>query len=335
MERDGVGEPDLPSISVAMATHNRRELLPRVLAPLLEDHATSEIVVVVDGSRDGSFELLEELAFRDARVRPVLIPPSGRSRAQQAAIDRTSGEVVLLLDDDVVGDPGLVTGHAAHHARARSVVLVGYMPPVLPPERAPGQFATFQYAREYEYTCAAYERDPRQVLLNLWGGNVSLRRADLERVPLHADDQALYHSDRDFGLRCLKTGLTGIFDRSLSARHIYSRSLGEFVRDARLQGKGHFRVHQLHRDVIGELDLGVFVADAKPRTRLVIRSARSPLVRPLVTAGLRVLVKLAGSAQRFPLETRAALLLRLIEQQGAAQKLLANPPRVPSRGTSG
>jgi glycosyltransferase involved in cell wall biosynthesis len=325
---------DLPSVTVALATHERRALLPRVLAPLLDDSATSEVVVVVDGSRDGSLELLRELAHDDSRVRPVFIEPSGRSRAQQAGIDRAESEIVLLLDDDVIAEPGLVSGHARHHVQAQGVVVVGYMPPILPEVRGPGEFATFLYAQEYEAMCSAYERDRDRVLRNLWGGNVSLRRDDLARVPLHWDDETSYHSDRDFGLRCRRAGLAGVFDRSLRARHLHTRSLEGFLRDARSQGAGHVRVHQLHRETIGELDLDYFETGSRYLRRRVVRISRSRLVRPLIAGALRAAVRIAGSLRRFSLETRAARLLRLIEQQRGAQELFVRQGHAAGKGTS-
>ncbi|MDQ4142512.1 MAG: glycosyltransferase, partial [Actinomycetota bacterium] len=110
-DSDKVGER-LPTVSVVVPTYNRRENLPRVLEPLLADPATTELVVVVDGSRDGSFELVEERAATEPRLKPVFIENQGVARAHQTGVERASGEVVLLLADDVIAAPGLVMGHA-------------------------------------------------------------------------------------------------------------------------------------------------------------------------------------------------------------------------------
>jgi glycosyltransferase involved in cell wall biosynthesis len=318
----------LPSVSVVMATYRRRDLLPDVLTPLLADPATKELVVVVDGCRDGSMELLHEMAERDSRVIPVFIENRGRGRAQQAGIDAASKEVVLLLDDDVIAEPDLVTGHARHHAAGSGLVVLGYMRTVLPEKRAPGQFATFMYADVYETWCAGYRRDPDSVLRWLWGGNVSVRRSDLRRVPLYSREYtSFYHSDQDFGLRCRKAGLVGVFDPALAARHAHSRSLDAFLRDAHSQGAGELRVHQLHRDQLGAIRMEAFNPTVKGYTRAAIRACRNPLAYRGLTTLWRGLLRLAGSLRLFTIETKLARLLHSVERQRGALELLEKQMR--------
>ena len=61
----------LPKVSVVIPTYNDVSVLPDTLAPLLADEATAEVVVVVDGSRDGSYELLQGIADGERRLRRV------------------------------------------------------------------------------------------------------------------------------------------------------------------------------------------------------------------------------------------------------------------------
>ena len=58
---------DLPTTSVVIPTHGRRALLADVLAPVLADPATAEVVVVVDGCDDGSLEFVAGLRRDDDR----------------------------------------------------------------------------------------------------------------------------------------------------------------------------------------------------------------------------------------------------------------------------
>src|SRR4051794_36585399 len=118
-----------------MPTYNRLALLERVLAPLLEEPAATELVVVVDGSEDGSFEYLESESKRRPQLRPLLIPNSGKEAARQAGLEAATGEIVLFMDDDVLALPGLVAGHAAGHVDEDELVLVGYMPVRVPRPR--------------------------------------------------------------------------------------------------------------------------------------------------------------------------------------------------------
>ena len=301
----------LPSVSAVIPTFGRRDLLPGVIEPLLAEPATSEVVVVVDGSFDGSYPWLLERAEGDGRLRPFWIENRGENGAREAGVRAARGDVVLLLDDDVRAAAGLAEGHARHHAGSAGLVVLGYMPPLLPRERLPGDFTTRLYAREYEAVCRSYETSPDQILMSLWAGNMSLRREDAVAVMLGTKAPALpYHADRELGLRCLESGLRGAFDRSLRAEHLHTRSLDGFVADARSQGAGRVMLHRLHGDILGPFDPG-----PPAPVRAMLR--RTPAARA-TAAALRSATRCAGRARAFRLEELLARVLRRVEQQRGA-----------------
>ena len=76
------------------------------------------------------------------------------------------------------------------------------------------------------------QRDPESAVRELWGGNFSMRRADCLAIGMtNPGFTEHYHADRDFGIRCLEAGLTGMFDRALAATHLHERTLEAFIRD--------------------------------------------------------------------------------------------------------
>jgi glycosyltransferase involved in cell wall biosynthesis len=309
----------LPTVSVVIPTHDRRDLLPAAVEPLLDDPAASELVVVVDGSTDGSFEWVEERAEDDDRLRAVRTPRVGPAAARDAGVRAASGAVVLLVDDDVIAEPGLVSGHAGVHAREEGLLVAGYMPPPVPAARHAGDFALRLYADEYEQACRSYERDPDAVLLGLWGGNVSLRRGDFLRVQERGDEAPVrYHEDRDFGLRCRRAGLRPAFDRSLRAVHRHRRDLEGFARDARAQGFGLRVVHDRHADVLGPLPGDAFERGLARPLRLLVRAGRRRRAGRWAAFAVAAVIRGAGWARAWRLEERAARLLRRIEQQRGA-----------------
>lgn len=313
-------DPSLPSVSVVVPTHERRALLPAVVAPLLEDPATHEVIVVVDGSTDGSLELLERLAAEDPRLVPVFIQNSGLPRARDLGVERATASIVLALDDDVVAAPGLVGGHARRQAEHAGRVVVGYMPVEMPASRRPGLGPTVVYAGTYEAVCRAYEEDPGSILRQLWAGNLSLRREDwLARMSRGEDVISGYHEDQDFGLRCLKAGMIGVFDRSLRASHLYRRSLPAFIRDASASGRNQTLIRDRHADVL----LGDPAAEKRPRRRrrvLLARLARSESLGRLTMVGLLVASTCAGWCRAYSLEARAVQLMWNIEFERAAHE---------------
>jgi glycosyltransferase involved in cell wall biosynthesis len=85
--------------------------LTEALAPLLEAPGPAglrdyEVVLVDDGSIDGSFEVLEELAAQDRRFKVVSLRRNyGQTPALRAGIDWSHGDVVVTMDGDLQNDP--------------------------------------------------------------------------------------------------------------------------------------------------------------------------------------------------------------------------------------
>ena len=167
-----------PRVSAVVPTYNGRERLVETVPALLREPELHELIVVVDGSEDGSIELLEEMAAADERLRPLLVENGGDNRARQVGIEHATGDIVLFLDDDVVAHPGLVAGHARHHAARDRLVVIGYMPVATPIGPAPEDVGVRLYSQYYETQCREYERRPDRILHNLWNGNVSVPRAE-------------------------------------------------------------------------------------------------------------------------------------------------------------
>ena len=315
-----------PSVSVLVPTHNRPNRLSELLDALVPESA-KDIIVVVNGTRDESLEILEARAASDPRVKPLWIAEASQLRALQVAAEHATGDVVLMLDDDVIPESGLVDGHARHHAIERNVVVVGYMPVVQPIRRRSGEYPLYLYHRAYENTCTEYEHNPRAILRGYWAGNVSLRRSDALRVGLEPSAALpgphFNHRDRDFGLRCEAADLRGVFDRSLRASHRHRLSVAGFVRSARGSGYNQWLIHYLHADVIGALPDNFYERGVGWPGKLLVRWARHPHAQAVIRPLLKYIAMAAGILHLFRLESHAGYLLGLIERQRGAREAAA------------
>ena len=118
--------PSVLKLSVIVPTRNRREiLLGRTLPAMLRQTMAPEefeIIVVVDGSTDGTVQALRTSSTRHS-LRIVEREAKGASAARNAGIRLAMGEIVLFLDDDIVCSDDLFQRHVeAHVGRGPSVV---------------------------------------------------------------------------------------------------------------------------------------------------------------------------------------------------------------------
>jgi dolichol-phosphate mannosyltransferase len=100
-------------ISVVIPCYNEHEVLELTYGTLVEaarDWQDSlEILLVDDGSRDNTWEIIESLARRDSRVRGIRLSRNfGHPAALGAGLERIRGDVAVILDADLQDPPSLV-----------------------------------------------------------------------------------------------------------------------------------------------------------------------------------------------------------------------------------
>ena len=99
------------NLSIVVPVYNEEENLPllyQAVTAALEPLGRSwELILVDDGSRDGSVSVLENLASSDPdHVRVVELRRNfGQTAAIAAGIDYSEGEIIVLMDADLQNDP--------------------------------------------------------------------------------------------------------------------------------------------------------------------------------------------------------------------------------------
>jgi len=97
-------------LSLVIPAYNEEESIPllyerlkQVLQRLKEDY---EIIFVDDGSTDGTYEKLKELALKDPKVKVIRFKRNyGQTAAMSAGFEHAKGEVIITLDADLQNDP--------------------------------------------------------------------------------------------------------------------------------------------------------------------------------------------------------------------------------------
>lgn len=96
-----------PRVSVVVPVRNRRDLLRELLDGLaLQTYTDFEVVIVDDGSSDGSAEEAEQEAIQGWPVRVLRLDGRGAVRSRQEGVHVAVGEVLAFTDSDCVPEPG-------------------------------------------------------------------------------------------------------------------------------------------------------------------------------------------------------------------------------------
>ncbi len=102
-------------LSVVIPVHDEEPSLAplhrELDAVLSEIGRDAEVLLVDDGSRDGSLERMREIAAKDARVRVLSLDGHyGQSAALEAGFRSARGEIIATLDADLQNDPADLPG---------------------------------------------------------------------------------------------------------------------------------------------------------------------------------------------------------------------------------
>ncbi len=115
-------------LSIVMPTRNRRDVLVRRTLPAIfeQDFPPDEyeVVVIVDGSTDGTLEALRGLKSKCA-LQILEQPGRGPSVARNVGVAAARGEVVVFLDDDIICAPDLLRQHVEAHVDPQPTVAYG------------------------------------------------------------------------------------------------------------------------------------------------------------------------------------------------------------------
>jgi len=97
-------------LSIVIPVYNEVEALPSLYVALVETldrlNKSAEIIFANDGSTDGSGPCLDDFAAKDPRVRVLHLSRNyGQTAALMAAIQSSSGDVIIPMDGDGQNDP--------------------------------------------------------------------------------------------------------------------------------------------------------------------------------------------------------------------------------------
>jgi glycosyltransferase involved in cell wall biosynthesis len=280
----------MKKISVVIATFNRGRLLLDLLQGLAVQTLPPgdfEVIVVDDGSKEPVRPLIEAARFPfDLTI--LEQPNAGPAAARHRGILRAKGDVVVVLDDDMLVDPGFLAEHLRAHEAGGTLVLghiaddeeLGVRKPL---------FELFHARQLTGFLNALREGRIAPRGVHVCTGNVSFRRAAY--LAAGGFDLSLPHSeDRELGVRLEKAGARLVFADGARSVHRSDRaSLEGWFRRSFLYGVCDARIAKKHPDV-PYADPWRYLFDVNPISRpLFLLTAAAPGVgRRIARAAMRV-----------------------------------------------
>ncbi len=243
-----------PRLSFVIATYSRRRILERTLDAL--DAQTChdfQIVVVDDGSTDGTWDWLQDRAARseEPKLRAIRQGNRGQGQARNNGLRLVDDGLVLFLGDDILAREDFVAEHlAAHDGATEPRAVVGFtdwrrsemrITPLLEMVNREGhQFGYGHMApgEEVPFTC-------------FYTSNISLPRQVLGEDPFDPAFEAYGWEDVELGYRLQARGLKLFYHPAAVAEHLHPMTLKSIFERQRTVGRGIHKLLRLHPDLAG------------------------------------------------------------------------------------
>jgi glycosyltransferase involved in cell wall biosynthesis len=225
-----------PRVSVVVCAYNAERTLDQCLASLaVLDYPDYEVIVVNDGSRDRTLEIVESHGY----CRIISQPNKGLSAARNVGAEAASGEIVAYTDSDCVADPDWLTYLAAKMEASNLAACGG--PNFPPPENqlvpaavavAPGGPTHVLISDEVaEHIAGCNMAFRREVLLELGGFDPIYRAAG---------------DDVDICWRFQDAGYTIGFSAAAVVWHFRRNTVAAYCAQQRGYGKAEALVYSKH-----------------------------------------------------------------------------------------
>lgn len=251
MARPGAGHV----FSVVVPTFQRRDVVVRSVLALgsQRDAPSFEVVVVVDGSTDGTAETLRSLQV-PFRLTVLEQANAGRAAACNAGAAAASGEYLLFLDDDMEADAQLLCEHLRSLTAGADVVL-GHVP--LHPD-SPQSFLAAGVGEWGERRRERIETAGGVLELHdLLTGQMSISRELFGAIGGFDTDftrkGSFGNEDLDLGHRLRRAGARIVFNASAVSRQRYVVAPRAYLRQWRQAGRADVLFAHKHPALTGEV----------------------------------------------------------------------------------
>lgn len=221
----------IPDVSIIIPIYNRTDALQETLRALGRQTYPPEgveLIVVDDGSTDGSPEVVSEvgtlLPFPVSLLQQEQLGPAA---ARNHGAEQSRGDLLLFCDSDLIADPHNVEVHVDLHARQDAILVAGARYPWEPA-------CTSTFARVCYLDEGAARRPPfgARTFQEVASFNLSIKRKDFDALG-GFDPKLRAYEDVDLAYRAKQQGMRLVFSEEAFGYHNHPMTLPESGRQLR------------------------------------------------------------------------------------------------------
>ncbi|PEN06504.1 hypothetical protein CRI93_09485 [Longimonas halophila] len=231
----------MPDVSVIIPTYNRLSFLKTAIASCFEGNngIDIEVVVVDDGSTDGTREWLK--ALQDTRIRPILQQHKGAQHARNAGLNASGGDAIKFLDDDDRLASGALTIEFETLRRKKVDLCYGHL----------------KFVGDRTEDKVSYQKDTKDLISSIFLGEIYTQpHVFLFSSELLEDivwnERLKYEQDKDFAIRVSANVKSfAIVDRVVGISNVHSgkRITTEKKLKDSVSDRCKIRIHLIERGV--------------------------------------------------------------------------------------
>lgn len=243
--------------SVIIPTLNGASRITTLLKALeMQQQKPIEIIVVVDGSTDGTVERLQSLPS-DLKLKIIETPQGGRAKARNAGGRVAEGDVLVFYDDDMEPATDSISKHVNFHQSYNGIVS-GYQKDVACAASPDIRKYKAHIAESWfnKYSPGISKLEPSQLFFT--SANCSIQRQLFDTLG-GFDERLTDAEDFDLAVRAQEAGHSVFFDKSNVAIHHDNITAAKYIERQRAYARAHAGLRQLHPNrFVNQIPVNIF-----------------------------------------------------------------------------
>jgi len=239
-----------PSVSVIVPAHDEERYIKNTLESILDADYPSkrEVIVVNDGSRDRTREIVAKMSEKDPRIRVIDTRHGGKSNAINTGAAKSKYDVLVVLDADSVIEKNALAEIVKPLGSKKVAAVSGVIRAVI----TPNPLTWFQ---DFEYVLGSawrhiYNNINSTYILPVF---VAIRKKAL--LEIRGFGTNILSEDADLGIRFRKAG----YELTMSKATIYTKvplNIRSLAKQRARWSRGIIQTFRTHRDVPFNLQYG-------------------------------------------------------------------------------